>query len=208
MKHLILTLLTFASLPLYADIFDVPKVQSVFNRRYQVKDEITAQLVYLPKGAFSKYVGAGGVYTHAFSEFTSWEVVNAMYTYELPSGLKKTLISDYAQDPATFAVEYFQVTSNIIFTPIYTKNLFFNSSIVYSQFSVVVGAGIGYFNVGVVPVIDSGFVLRFFLPNTKNFIKFDLRYNKFLTTNQTVNDSYTVVFGYAFNLTRKGEAGD
>ncbi len=183
----------------FADIYDVPKVETVALRKYEVRDEFTIQAGFFPKGAYSKYLAGGGSYTHSFSDFTSWEVANGLYAYELVAGLKKQLISDYFADPASFAVLKYTVTSNLVFTPIYTKNLLFNSSIVYSQFSFVTGAGFSGFNIASIPVIDVGLIMRFFVSQTK-FLKFDFRYYKYLTSNTAITDNFTLIGGLSFNL--------
>ena len=147
------------------DIFDIPKVHTVLNKKYDIKNDITAEFGYLPKDAFAKYLAFGGSYTRTFSDFTSWEVVNAFYTLELPAGLKRQLI-DYGAgqwSDANFASQRFLVTSNIVFSPVYTKNLLFNSSTVYSQFSFAMGAGVAGFSLATVPAIDAGLIFRFFL---------------------------------------------
>lgn len=197
---MIFVLLSFSGLA-KADIFDAPKVQTVLQKKYDIKNDITAEFAYLPKDPYAKYVGFGASYTRTFSDFTSWEVVNALYTLELTAGLKKQII-EYGQGlytPDMFSSQRFLVTSNIVFSPVYTKNLLFNSSIVYSQFCFAMGAGIANFNIGTVPVIDAGLIFRFFL-SPKNSFKFDIRYNKFLSTSSAITDNYTVILGYSFNL--------
>lgn len=192
-----------------ADIFDLPKIETVAQKKYDVKDEITAQFTYLPKDPFSKYINLGASYTHAFSDFTSWEVVNANYVIELASGLKKDLIDNFGRDAATFAVLKYYATSNLVFTPIYTKNLLFNSSVVHSQFSIVAGGGLAGFSRVVPPVIDAGVILRFFTtPN--NSLKLDFRYFKFLTSADAITDNYSITVGYSFNIgsTKKEEPGE
>lgn len=193
-------LIVLSLLPSFAvaDIFDTPKVQTVLQKKYDIKDELTAEFAYLPKDAFAKYIGFGLSYSHAFSDFTSWEMVNGLYLLELTAGLKKQLIeAGFSGD--TFASQRFQVTSNIVFSPVYTKNLLFNSSIVYSQFSFAMGAGVANFSLGTFPVIDAGLIFRFHL-NPSHSFKFDLRYNKYLSTMTAVSDNYTVILGYTFNL--------
>ncbi|MBK9294039.1 MAG: hypothetical protein IPM57_06275 [Oligoflexia bacterium] len=95
MSNLIFSAIILFSLNLKADIFDLPKVQTVANKKYGVSNEITAKFDYLPKDPFSKYVAIGASYSHAFSDFTTWEIINASYVLELASGLKKSLVEEF-----------------------------------------------------------------------------------------------------------------
>jgi outer membrane beta-barrel protein len=183
----------------WGDLYDVPKIQTVAGKKYDLRNDLTLQVGYMPKAFFSKYVTLGASFTHSFSDFTSWEVLNGFYTMELASGLKKDLIDGNGRDPNTFAISKFMGTTNLVLSPIYTKNLLFNSSIVYSQYSLVMGAGMANFNVSTVPVMDAGVIMKFFL-NPSHILKFDFRFYKYLTSNSAISDNFNLVAGFAWNL--------
>src|SRR5207248_1569136 len=89
-------------------------------------------------------------------------------------------------------------TTNFLVTPIYTKNLAFNSSVVYSQVSFVGGGGAAYFiTAGVQPVFDFGLVIRYYL-GQHSALKFDFRDYIFPTAYQSNN--LTLILGYAISL--------
>lgn len=200
MKELFfLSTLLMISTTALADLYDVPKVNTLENRNYYLHDEVTLQAGYLPLGAFSKYLAGGLSYTHAFSDFTSWEVINGSYAAELASGLKNDLIGNFGADPSTFPVLHFLVTTNLVITPLYSKNLLFNSSIVHSQASFVAGGGVANFTTATLPTIDVGIILRYFLTPSSS-LKFDFRDNIFLTSDPTINNNLTLIVGYALSL--------
>lgn len=189
------------AVPCHADLYDVPRVNLLEKRNYDVRSEGTLQLGYFALGAFSKYLAIGGTYTHSFSDFTAWELVNGMYTYELPSGLKNDLLVNFPDraTPDSFSVMNFTATTNLMFTPLYTKNLLFNSSIVHSQASLVAGGGVSGFTTAVVPTIDVGVVLRYFISKSSS-LKFDFRDYIFLTGDQSIKNNLALIGGFAHNF--------
>ncbi len=156
----------------HADLYDVPKVHIIENKKYTLGDEIAIQLSYLPMDPYVKYFAAGLSYTHFFSEFTGWEVVNAHYTFNFAAGLQRDLLenlstncrstTDQCASPDKFPTLNYFATTNLVFSPIYTKNLLFNSSLVYSQISFVAGGGLASFTDTIRNCIDLGVILRYF----------------------------------------------
>ena len=207
MTKILLFIFTMAiTSTVWADIYDVPRVNIIEHKKYYLHDELAIQLSYLPLDPYVKYFSAGLAYTHFFSEFTGWEVINGQYAMNFPAGLQNNLLSDFStgcKDPTKCVVAsdfptltYF-ATSNIVFTPLYTKNLFFNSSLVYSQVSFVAGGGIAGFTDAMKSCIDLGVVLRYFLSPSSS-LKFDFRDYVFL--NQDQKNNLTITAAYTFNL--------
>jgi outer membrane beta-barrel protein len=183
------------------DLYDVPKVTVVANKKFYLKDEITTNLTYLATDPYEKYLALGGSYTHAFDHFWGWEVVNAAYAFAFDSGLKNDLVSNFGANATLIDELEGYATTNITVSPLYTKNLLFNSKTVYSQFAAVFGGGVSYFLYGgIEPVFDLGIMLRYFLgPNTS--LKFDFRDNIF--PNGYTNNNISITVGFAFDLHSK-----
>ncbi len=181
-----------------ADLYDVPAIQPVSHRRYFLKNELTGQLNYLASDPFVKYVGAGLTYTKHFSDFMGWEVFNANYVYALFAGITKDLVAGYGQQQSSFDYLQYYVTTNITVNPIYTKNLVFNSSTVYSQIEFVAGGGAAIFAYAhAQAVFDGGIILRYFLtPNSS--LKLDFRVYVFPSLFTSSNVDLTM--GYAISL--------
>jgi outer membrane beta-barrel protein len=218
-----LTFLIFLlGLPLiaFADLYDVPKVNVIENKLYTLHDEGAIRLSYLPLDPYTKYFSVGLAYTHFFSEFVGWEIINAQYAFLFDAGLKKDLLANFSTGCPTASqcatVDKFPVlngiaTSNLVFTPIYTKNLLFNSSVVYSQASFVGGIGAALFtkpasstvasSTSVQGCADVGMVLRYFL-NSSSTIMFDFRDYIFFPS-ETKNQ-LGLTAAYIFNIGGKG----
>jgi outer membrane beta-barrel protein len=181
-----------------SDLYDVPKVTAVSHKKYALKDEVTLEGTYLSSDPFVKYIAGGLSYTHLFSDIIAWEVVNGSYTYAFYSGLTNDLITNQGISSSLFDSLQYYATTNIAISPIYTKNLLFNSKMVYSEFSIVAGGGIASFQyAGFQPVIDVGLVLRYFLSPTTS-LKFDFRDYVFPSTNVANNLSLTIGYAFAF----------
>lgn len=166
------------------DIFAVPKTYAVQNRKYKLGSQYSAHFGYMPMDSFTKGIVLGGSYTKYFSDFTGWEVINANWVLSMDTGLKKELIEKYNADPGQIPdFPEWYITSNIVYTPIYNKNLFFNKSVVWGDITFVGGPGVGSFkNDGVKPLVNLGAVLRFFMDD-KQSVKIDIRENlPFLST--------------------------
>lgn len=183
------------------DIFAVPKVYAVQNRKYVLGNQLSFTLGYLPMDSFTKGVALGAAYTTYFTDFTGWEVVNATYIANMDTGLKKQLLSDFQADPGKIPdFPKYMITSNIVYTPIYNKNLLFNKSVIWGDISFVAGGGIANFERNKMkPLVDIGAMLRFFVTSVSS-LKVDFRENlPFLSEGMkpflTVGVAYTYQFG-------------
>ena len=64
-------------------------------------------------------------------------------------------------------------TSNLVYTPLYTKSLLFNRTVVHGETSFVAGAGAANFkNTGLKALVSLGFYMRFFTSKSQS-IKID-----------------------------------
>lgn len=188
-----------------ADIYDVPAAELVMNKKFNVSNEIDLQFGYVPTGSLSKYGLIGISYAKFFTPNHGWEVLNLLYTHELQTSLKKTLLApppdgygdlvasgDLAQQKAL-------ITTGYLLSPFYTKSLLFNSKLIYSQTTFPFSAGVGLFNIGTVPVASFGMEQTFFI--TKNSaVKFDFRYINYFSKNETLKNNFNMIIGYAINF--------
>lgn len=182
------------------DIFAIPKTYAVQNRKYTLNNQLTAHFGYMPMDSFTKGVVFGASYTKYFSDFTGWEVLNANYVMDITTGLKDDLLKNFQADPGLIPdFPEWYVTTNLVYTPVYTKNLFFNSDVVWGDLSFVGGGGVAsYQRDGVKPLVDIGLMLRFFY-SEKSSIKLDIRENlPFLSSG--VEPFLTINIAYSYQI--------
>ena len=160
------------------DIYTTPKLVAVQNRSYNLNKNLSFLMGYLPNDAFTKAVVLGAAYTYYFSDFTGWEIINANYAFKLDTGLKKDLITYFNAQPENERVLDFvnyYATTNLIYTPLYNKNLLFNKTVVYGETSFVIGAGAGkFYQAGILPIVGGGIIFKYFVSQSSS-IKLDIR---------------------------------
>jgi len=179
MLCLLTAVLLLQSVLAAADVYDLPKVVAVQKRKYVLNDEIVPQVTYLPLDALYKYVAPGLVYTHYFSDFAGWEVINGNYAFKQSTDLLDTIKAAQFDITSKLHVLDWYVSSNFVYTPLYTKSLLFNRSIVYGEISFVGGPVYGNFDEGNKTGFDTGLILRFYT-GQRTSLRFDFRDYLFL----------------------------
>lgn len=187
------------------DVFSIPKTYAVQNRKYVLGNQITGYVGYMPMDSFTKGVQIGAVYTTYFTDFTGWEMINANYVYNMDTGLKKDILDISGGTAAADKIPDFPefiITTNFVYTPIYSKNLFFNKDVIWGDLSLVAGGGIAnYERAGISPIANFGAIMRFFTSEQSSY-KIELReYVGFVTGGaepfMSINVGYTYQFGSA-----------
>ncbi len=191
------------------DIFDVPKVVAVQNRKYFLNKGVTLNLGYLPTDSFTKGLALGGTYTHYFSDFTAWEIVNLNYVVNMKTDLQNQLQGFGVQPTRVPAFPQYYLTSNIVYTPFYNKSLLFNKTVVWGETSFLAGAGVAYYgrdtgnpedDPGITPMISGGLNLRYFLSESTS-LKLDIREHiAFVGGTDGVQAVLYIGMGYTFQL--------
>lgn len=188
------------------EFYDLPKVVAVQNRTYYLNHDLTVNLGWLPSDAFNKGYTIGTSYTYYFSDYLGWEVVNANYSFNSETNLKKDLLENFGAAVENvgfggildYIVYYF--TSNIVYTPLYTKSLLFNKNIVRGEVSFVFGAGgAGFDETGIRALITAGAYLRFFTKEDTSW-KFDFRNNVYFEKSLGAVNTISLMVGYSMQL--------
>lgn len=160
------------------DIYDLPQLVAVQNRKYFLKNGLTFHADYLPSDSITQGVNLGISFTHNLNDFVAWEVANFNYTFSMDTGLSENLKKDFdktLRHPLYFNFFKYYVTTSLVYTPFYSKNLLFNKALVWSDINFLVGAGVGKFShSGTKPIFNLGFYLRYFT-SPKTAIKIDFR---------------------------------
>lgn len=193
------------------DVFSVPKAYAVQNRKYTLGNQVTAYLGYMPMDSFTKGYQLGGVYTTYFTDFTGWEVVNGTWIMDKDTGLKSDILDISGGMAAADKIPDFPewiLTSNFVFTPIYSKNLFFNKSIIWGDLSFLAGGGVAsYKRDEIRPIANVGAIIKFFMSEQTSF-RVELReYVGFLSSGIEPFMAIKVGFTYQFGSkkTTKGQ---
>lgn len=182
-----------------ADLYDLPAPELVMQKKYEAPSQFGFSLGYLPMNSFSKYMTVGLNYTWKPRDTYGWEVINAQGASEISSGLKKELIDSYGQKLEDFAVLQVLATTNFVYSPFYMKSLLFNSEMVHSQLSFVIGGGMAKFTTVTAPVLDAGLALKFFL-KSRNSFDVDIRYYSFSSDEKSIRSNIMLSANYAISF--------
>jgi outer membrane beta-barrel protein len=165
----------------------------------QYKEEVTLTASYLLEDHFNNYSAFGLSYIHNVNPYFAWEVIQAATASALPTGLEKSLNQKYGADvPDKTDVIKYWISSNLVYTPLYMKNLFLGKTVVWSDLSLVGGYGIvRLLNTGSANMIDAGAMLRFFHNESWTY-KLDLRQYFFFTS--AVKPNFSVTLGLSYNF--------
>ena len=159
------------------DSVDIPRLMAVQTKSYQkLHNSISLDLGYLPIDSFNKGFIVGGSYIYNFSDFFSWEVIHAMNSFNYETNVKSNLaalsvhLAGQTGD-LTYVKSY--ATTNVIYTPIFTKNLLFSRDIIHGDIGFLLGGGAASFQVGsqVTPatMISLGIILDYFVGPRTSF---------------------------------------
>ena len=149
-------------------------VKVVESYRYSLKDRVTIDfgVSSLPLDAFKKPLQVDLGVSYQFSDFFTWDVVNAGYTFlNFDTGLKSD-IEDQTEvevDEGSIKDLSFRVSSRGYLNLLYSKSNWFNRGIVYHLWQV--GTGATYFHMGKKKQIGADLVVRgrFFLSDHVTF---------------------------------------
>ncbi len=160
------------------DIYDLPQLVAVQNRKYFLKNGLTFHADFLPSDSITRGFNLGLSLTHNLNDFIAWEIANLNYTFSMDTNLSENLKKDFdktLKHPLYFNFFKYYITTSLIYTPIYSKNLLFNKALVWSDINFLVGAGVGKLShSGFKPIFNVGFYLRYFT-SPKTSIKIDFR---------------------------------
>lgn len=183
------------------DPYLLPKVVAVENKLYEPKYDLTVNVGVLPLDAFYKGLTVGASYTYSINSFLAWELFNAQYSSNEDTGLKKDLISNFNVQPTGILdeINYFVVTS-LVYTPIYSKNLFFNETLKHGSISFIGSGGSVRFQSGDNGALfGGGLMLRFFSSNWLSY-KLDTRVFTHTAKNKSSDLLLSVNFGLSFEF--------
>jgi len=207
-KHLVITSVLLFCSGVFASTSEIPKVIAIQKRNYHLGTELGLNVSYLPMDSFTNYFVLGGNVTHYFSDYLGWEIINGGYANGTSTGLREYIVNNFALEPTDYDTMNYFFTSNIIYTPFYTKNLVFGSNIGYGDMSFVLGGGLSkYTRLNNINTIDTGIILRYALSEVTS-LRFDFRYYFYLGGDLKSNLGITIGWSYNFGTGSGSTVGD
>lgn len=150
-------------------LYDLPPAVAIQSRQYEMKHSVLGTVGYIPTDSFNRGFTFTGAYRYGLTNYLSWEVLSFTHVFNRETQVKKDLFNlgvqvenvglggvlDYPRQIYMTGIHY---------SPMYSKSLFFNSKLVYSETSLFFGIGSLNFNqVGFKPMIAPGASARFYL---------------------------------------------
>lgn len=181
--------------------YEVPQVAAVENKLFVPQKDLAVHIGVLPLDAFYKALTLGLSYTTQFQSYLGWEIINANAAFTQDTGLKKDLLENFSAKPQGI-LEYpqYYLTTNLIYTPIYSKSLLFNKDVVHSETSFVLGGGMVAFNSGEsAPMFGGGAIFRMY-KSRKFSYKFDGRLYYTSAAGKSSNFLLDLSIGLAFEF--------
>lgn len=190
------------------DPYSVPQTTAIENKMYEPSKELSFQLGLLPLDAFYKALLLNIGYTNYFQSYWGWEVVNLSMAFTQDTGLRNDLRTNFGVQEANY-LDYinYTATTNLVYTPVYNKNLLFNKTLVHGEISFVGGGGMASFKSGrSAPMAGTGLIFRFFSSDRWSW-KFDNRVYYHFAEGLSTNFVLSINLGlsYEFDPTGKEE---
>jgi outer membrane beta-barrel protein len=108
-------------------------VSAVQERQYRMNHELSVGVGVLPLDAFYKGYTAEVAYTFHFTDAFAWQIGRFAYSYNVDTGLKSQLLTQYGVLPTTFPEVQWMVGSDLIWSPLYGKWSFLNRSVIHFE---------------------------------------------------------------------------
>ncbi len=192
---------SFAAAKAHEDVYELPTVVAVDNKKFNPIHDFSFHVGVLPLDAFYKAYDYGVSYTYGWKNYLRWEVINFSNTSTSDSGLKKDLINNFQVQPAGIldSIKSYY-TTNLVYTPLYSKNLFMNESIIRGELSFVLGGGSVSFKSGEkASLYGGGLILRYFL-SAKSSVKLDTRYYNHTAAQKSSNSLMSIDLGFSYSF--------
>lgn len=189
-----------------ADYFALPEVVAIEDRQYDNKYELSLAFGYFPSNAYNRYFSGSAAVAYKLTPTWSWEILRYDIMREEETNLKSELQSEFAIDvqSPTFGGRFLPMTgiarTSVLWEPFYNKGLFANSSLVYSNLSVLFSAGnVSYKSRDGQFMFGLGGIYKVYLDKTYS-VKVDVRQNFVLDSVQGTTDFTELSIGLNYHF--------
>lgn len=151
------------------DVYDLPAPVAIQGRTNKIDESVSLNIGYLPSDSFNRGFPISGQYTYYFKPYFAWEVVSYSHNINRETQLKSDLAAlkvNVQNVGFGGVIDYPKsiILTGIVYTPLYSKSLLFNKTLLHSETSFYMGAGALMFNqVGSVPTFVPGIQGRYFI---------------------------------------------
>ncbi|HET9155112.1 MAG TPA: outer membrane beta-barrel domain-containing protein [Myxococcaceae bacterium] len=132
MKRTLLLLVCLAPVLAYAqgeELENPGTVLAVQDRTYRMSSELWIGIGVAPLDAFYKGLTGQVGYVFHFSDSFAWQVGRGLLSYNIKTGLRNQLETQFGVNPTAFPQLNWIVGSDVMWTPIYGKTSWLNSSV-------------------------------------------------------------------------------
>jgi outer membrane beta-barrel protein len=184
-------------------------VLAVQDRAFRMNSELMLAIGVVPLDAFYKGLSGEVSYTYHFSDSIAWQIGRFLYSYNISTGLQNQLVRDFGVNPTAFTQTNWIAGSDFMWTPIYGKFAWLNSSVAHFEIYTLLGLSVvnqrvssdiaaGTTSTTFVPGINFGIGWRFYISKGVS-LRFEWSDNVcFATTG--VQNIMVVQLGVAFNF--------
>ncbi|MGZ6162073.1 MAG: outer membrane beta-barrel domain-containing protein [Myxococcaceae bacterium] len=132
MKRTLLLLVCLAPLLVHAqgeELENPGTVTAVQDRTFRMASELWIGIGFAPLDAFYKGITGQVGYVYHFSDTFAWQVGRGLLSYNIATGLRNQLETQFGVNPTAFPQLNWMVGSDVVWTPIYGKTSWLNSSV-------------------------------------------------------------------------------
>ena len=192
-------------------------VAAVQERIFFKYHELDASLGYISDDDFYHHFPIGIGYTYNFNDLWSWNVLDALIMVGFEKDLKKDLENDFGVTPSSFSKLVYAFHSNMIWKPMYGKDVFGISKVINHETYFLAGGGFvvyekkyswGEDDHEVSPSISLGIGKKIFV-NRKVCLNFEIKDWINLRTDSVDNNFWVgMSVGYRFDMKARRSSDD
>ena len=145
MKRTILLLVCLAPAMAFAqgeELENPGTVLAVQDRTYRMSSELVLGIGIAPLDAFYKGLIGQIAYVYHFSDSFAWQVGRGLLSYNIKTGLRDQLETQFGVSPTAFPQLNWMVGSDVMWTPIYGKTSWLNKSVGHFEVFGLLGASV------------------------------------------------------------------
>jgi len=192
-------------------------VAAVQDRIFFKYHELDASLGYISDDDFYHLYPIGIGYTFNFNDLWSWNVADALIMVGFEKDLKGDLEDDFGATPSEFSKLKYAFHSNLIWKPLYGKDVFGYRKVINHETYLLIGGGVvvyekeysyGSNDHEVSPSISLGIGQKIFI-NPKTCLNFEIKDWINIRTDTVDNNFWVgISLGYRFDLKSRTSGED